>query len=485
MALRFRLAWGNLRRQPRRNLLLGSISALAAFTVILGSSFLLTAQKGMAESFQGSFTADILVGPVGDRGEKPSIFGASLTFNMGTGQGIYTIRDPELWLSRLAAWPGVGAISPQLFGIQMMVLEGDWRGLFGFLGVEPEAYQQVFPETLEFLQGGFPPPGTPGLVFSESMARKIGACLGRPLELGQKVKLQGLNNDIRLLSPPVTGIFRFRHPNPSLEDQGFLDLDSLRYLLAISSGDTDADAQAGSGFDSWDPGSPESFFQDGLFLEEAVTPEPDPDAGQPVQVSPGPMAGDWQYVLLRLEDGSMAAKVCADLNRLFEKEGVNLLALEGLEAGGTQALMVQSAMAVFLVLCGLLGLVLVVVLGNIQWAGLAERRVELATIRALGGRKSTLWAILLDETLLLHGLAALGGLGSGLLILAILGTTGVPAPQGVLAQLFGSQTVHPSIELPSCLWTWLGVLILGLISSLYPIHAVLRLHPAGVMAEEN
>jgi putative ABC transport system permease protein len=98
-------------------------------------------------------------------------------------------------------------------------------------------------------------------------------------------------------------------------------------------------------------------------------------------------------------------------------------------------------------------------------------------MRALGAQKGFVWRMLFLETLVISVLFGAAGIAVGSALVGVLNVTGVRSSGMLLQMIAGASTLRPTV-LPSSLGSSLLLVILvALLSHLYPVRTALRIQP--------
>ena len=110
-----------------------------------------------------------------------------------------------------------------------------------------------------------------------------------------------------------------------------------------------------------------------------------------------------------------------------------------------------------------------------------ERVTEIGTMRAIGARRGFVMVMFVLEMLVLGVIAgALGsGLGGG--IVGWLGQVGIPATDDVTRFLFSGPRLFPTVSAAHLLGGLVTILIVAIISTLYPALIATRIAPVVAM----
>ncbi|MEZ4459149.1 MAG: FtsX-like permease family protein [bacterium] len=126
-------------------------------------------------------------------------------------------------------------------------------------------------------------------------------------------------------------------------------------------------------------------------------------------------------------------------------------------------------------------LVALVIINNSMVMATMERIPEIGTMRAIGAQKSTIMLMTLLETTALCAIAGTIGAGLGAGLIAWLGHVGIKAPNDVMVFLFGGPALHPTFGAGNLFFGAFIILIVSLISTLYPAIVATRVQPVVAM----
>jgi ABC-type lipoprotein release transport system permease subunit len=129
--------------------------------------------------------------------------------------------------------------------------------------------------------------------------------------------------------------------------------------------------------------------------------------------------------------------------------------------------------------------VALVVINNALVMATLERVREIGMLRAIGAQRRFVLSMLVIEAIVVGILfGALGG-GLGALILSILNKTGIPAKTDVLTFFFSGPRLYPSVGGQNLMFALVIVLVVSIVSSLYPAWIATRVSPREAMQSEE
>jgi ABC-type antimicrobial peptide transport system permease subunit len=126
--------------------------------------------------------------------------------------------------------------------------------------------------------------------------------------------------------------------------------------------------------------------------------------------------------------------------------------------------------------------VTIVIINNSMVMATMDRVAEIGTMRAIGASRRTVMNMVLTETVVLGLLA--GGLGAlfGAGTVTWLGRVGIPAgTTDILIFLFAGPRLHPSVGLSNLVIGVVIIMIVSVVSTLYPARLASRIQPVVAM----
>ena len=105
-------------------------------------------------------------------------------------------------------------------------------------------------------------------------------------------------------------------------------------------------------------------------------------------------------------------------------------------------------------------------------------------MRALGAQKRFIRRMFILETMSVSVVFGIIGIALAGLVLGILGLSGLRAPNSFFELLFGGRVFHPSISVASIVTALAVVVLIGIVSSLYPVLVALKIQPVKAIQTE-
>lgn len=495
MSVVAKIALRNVLRHRAKTLIIGILITIGIAVLVVGNSLMDTASRGIQQTYVHSYTGHIVITGRHDGGL--SLMGIENADSLDAH--VPTIPSFDQVFEFVTAQPYVEAVSPQAT-VFALVDYGENMSYTQAFGIDPEYYTEMFPDNIEIVSGRMLAPGEEGILLSETVAAGLERDGDVTVVPGDTVLLTAMSESagIKVREVPIRGIFRFRHSNPQLDFVSLVDITNVRALAgmnlssvaaaelteqeAVLFGDLDEDALFG-GLDL--------FFSDGLVESiDAPTRTWDEDellAGLNLAPDtdrvPAQESNAWHFLLVKLQDGTNPTLAMLELQRFFDENDIDAMAAGWLAGAGSIALLANGTKAVFNVVVLVIAVVAVIIIMNTLVISVTERTVEIGTMRALGAQKKFVRRIIVWETILTSGIFGVLGVAVGLIILKILGATGIEAPNIFFEIMFGGKVLHPEPSFGAIVVSLIVVIAIGVVASLYPVRIALKVQPIKAMQE--
>ena len=487
MSVVWRIAFRNLQEHRAKSLIVGTIILIGTFVLVVGNSLMDSAAAGIRRSFIDNFTGHLVLAGVTDA--PVSLFGVRTTDFLNT-------RTPRLdgygrLLEAVASHPDVAAWSAQASDAAVVNLAADDGTSIGesfsrLWGIDPARYLALFPDAAELVAGAFLAPEQAGLVLSEEIATDLAESAGRAVRPGDRVLLTATTTaGIKVREVPVTGIFRFRNALPQLDFVSLVDITTLRTLTGMTvSAPAEqilTDAQV-AGLGAVDEGDLFGGGNAGPLVQEAEAAAPAPsvlDLGERAESVVD--SGAWHFLLLKLRRAGAADRVTEALERTIAEEDLGAQVLGWVDAAAPLSQLSDGFKIVFNVVIIVIAVVAVIIIMNTLVISVTERMSEIGTMRAIGARKGFVRRMIGAETVTLAFVFGGAGVVLALVVLSILGATGIRATNLFLRILFGGEVLRPAVSPGSVAFSLLMVAAIAVLSSLYPLAVALRISPRQAM----
>jgi putative ABC transport system permease protein len=345
----------------------------------------------------------------------------------------------------------------------------------------------MFPEAIELLRGSFLRRGQAGLLLSEEAASELSESANQELNPGDRVLLTATTQaGIKVREVPITGIFRFYNNLSFLEDVSFVDIMTLRSLVGMTVSapadqilTDDQLARLGSVDEN-------DLFSGGGGIVQEVEASPagpiliDLGGREEIEVD----SGAWHFLLLKLRRPGAIARVTADLQKIIADQNLNAQVMDWSASAAPLSLLSDGFKTVFNVVIIVIAVVAVIIIMNTLVISVTERISEIGTMRAIGASKRFIRQMIGSETVTLAVVFGCAGVALGMVLLLILGATGIRASNTFLRILFGGEVLSPEVSAGAVAFSLIMVVVIAIVASLYPLVIALRISPRQAMGNE-
>jgi ABC-type lipoprotein release transport system permease subunit len=186
-----------------------------------------------------------------------------------------------------------------------------------------------------------------------------------------------------------------------------------------------------------------------------------------------------------LKDPRQLQRTLADIRALSDREHLGLRVLSWREAAGFLGQFIILATVVLLLAVGIIFIVAMVIINNSVMMATLQRTPEVGTMRAIGAQRGFILGMVLVETLTL-GLVFGGAgaaLGSG--IIALMHWWGIPANNDTLYFFFSGPRLFPTLSAWNIVAALVIVVVVTVISTLYPAFMATRVPPVRAMQTDE
>jgi ABC-type lipoprotein release transport system permease subunit len=186
-----------------------------------------------------------------------------------------------------------------------------------------------------------------------------------------------------------------------------------------------------------------------------------------------------------LRDPTKLKQTLKDIRALSEKEGLGVRAVSWQDAAGILGQLVNLARLVLYIAVFIIFVVAMVIINNAMMMATLRRTAEVGTMRAIGAQRPFVLAMVLAETLTLGLVFGAAGalVGSG--IVAWVGAKGIRATADVMYFFFSGPRLYPHLSAGNVLWAMFIVLLVSVVSTLYPAFLAARVPPVRAMQTDE
>ena len=490
MPVLVRIAFRNLLEHKSKTFIIGTLLALGVVILIVGNSFMDTAERGVKEGFTANYTGDVFISGKATNGAV-SLFGVQAAGGQETTPILpYYDRIVE----KLSSMPQVENTASQITGFGMATIaNSDEQSVAVLFGIEPAEYRRIFDQA-RIVGGHFLEPGEEGIVITTGALRSINKQFKKELKVGDELLLTGMGNSgFKIRNVPIVGLVEYGKAGEAADDENeatdfitYIDVNTARILQGLTLGN--------------DEDTPVTETQkallavtdeDAMFGSEEVIAS---SGAAPVMAEPAAKAaprpqsvadtGAWQYILVKLRNPDQAPRVTAELNAWFTQEGIEAQAGGWKAAAGPFAQSIDVVRIIFNIAIIIVSVVAIIIMMNTLVISVIERTGEIGTMRALGAQRGFVRKMFLIEVLTIALVFGVVGtiLGTGLV--GILNLAHIEAGNAFLRILFAGKVLHTTVSLGSVVSSLFLVVIVAILAHIYPVSLALKIEPVRAMQTE-
>lgn len=184
---------------------------------------------------------------------------------------------------------------------------------------------------------------------------------------------------------------------------------------------------------------------------------------------------------LLLDDAARVDEVMEEIARLETNRDLGIQATDWQTASGLVGQFITVIQLVLYTAIFIIFLVALVIINNSMVMAMMERVSEIGTMRAMGTQRREVMVLVLLETLVLGIAAGLVGALAGAGLVMLLGQVGIPAPNDVLVFVFGGPQLYPFVTVGNLIIAVIVILVVSIISTLYPAWVATQVQPIVAM----
>ena len=478
-----KIAFRNICRNTRKTILLGTLIALGMAFLFFANAVFESADQGVRTSFVGSLTGDVVMGA---ESETPfSLFGNEIPV-IDDYEVIPSIPGYADISESFATLAHAQAYTPVVSGAAGIEI-GKYRGSAALFGIVPDTYFTVCKD-IKIISGSPADISSGGIFLCQPMVKEVESKLGRPLKIGEEIKLSLYSNgSFKLRKGTYAGSHSYINQVSPFDAIVLADPTIVRGLIDYTAGNLLSSDKAEA--DKSD--ASDDFDLDDIFAEAEDTEKPEgedfsldriesiladtTERDALSQVS----SSAWSFVLFGAKDGA-EKQLKKELSVLARENRWNVEIKGWRKGAGLSAQMVFALKAAFDVgiLFIVIGAVLVVV--NALVISVLERSYEIGTMRGIGAGKPFISALFIAESMMLTLTAATIGIIIGVIAAAAF-SGGIALHNDLLITMFGGDVLRPVVTFKNIALHFAGAALVGALSWIYPVSLAVKIQPVTIM----
>ncbi|MDR0623469.1 MAG: ABC transporter permease [Treponema sp.] len=471
----------NIFRNKKNSLVIMLLVGSVTFLFFTGNSLISRSDKGIRGAYIESLTGDVVIQKAGDI--TMNLFGANTPI-IDSFFSVKTLPAYEDIKAIAAREPGVTGLTSQVSGTAYLDVLGV-RETVLLCGIDSPSYFNIL-EGIILLEGRFLDPNEYGAMITEDRASRIEKQSGERPYIGMPLMFtSGGTAGFKIREVPLVGIYRYQNPGQFMNEITLVDPQTVRVLSAIqvASSVVDVDLEAvelldlaaddifGDGAAAHDPGGEEGT--DGF----SVNVMEDFLGGfSPAEIETEPVTGgDWNFIILRLDEGVSAFRVLSSLNKKLAP--YDAMAVGWRIAAGQSAIMLLMIQALFNA-----GIFLVAVAGiiaaiNVLLISVFKRTREIGTLRAIGAQDPYIRGLVMGENVVLAALAGGIAILAGYGVVVLINSRDFIIPNELIASLLSGPVLRMAFAPGVAAASFVMALMLGVAASVVPVEMAVRIEP--------
>jgi ABC-type lipoprotein release transport system permease subunit len=186
-----------------------------------------------------------------------------------------------------------------------------------------------------------------------------------------------------------------------------------------------------------------------------------------------------------LHDPKKLNESMAAIEAKGKEKNMALKAISWQTASGFIGQFVNMAQIVLFVAVLIIFVVALVIINNAMVMATLERVREIGTLRAVGAQRRFILGMLIVEAIVIGIIFGALGAAIGAGIVLFFAKVGIPAPSDVWTFFFSGPALYPTLGTASLVASLVIVLVVSVLSSLYPAWLAMRVTPRQAMGTEE
>jgi len=471
----WRLIIRNIVRNRKNSLIIFLLIALITAVFFIGNSVMGQANAGLKKTYIESLTADVVIQKNSDM--SMNLFGANSPV-IDNYVAIPTLPAYNHIAEILASEKSIENYTTLVSGqvaLKMPDINDVNEGVL-ICGIDPANYFDCFPgiiiEEGRFLESG----EYGGMITADRAARVEGETGIRP-SIGTPLLFSSAGiTSFSIREVPLVGIYRYENPGQFMNEIVIADPQTVRVLMAVQV----ASAPVGeedqiiwdplTGFDS---AGIEEYTGEDLSPEELLNfpSEESNNYRSDAELS----GGDWNFILLRLKQGTPPGLFIKTLNKKLAP--YNVYAAGWRTAAGTSAIMLLIIQSFFNIGGFLVSIAGIIVVVNILLISVFRRTREIGTLRAIGASDKQIRFLIMGENCIIAFLAGITGVLAGGAFLRTVNAMNITISNKLIESLLGGGALHIGFMPVTAAVSFCIAIALGAAASVYPVETAVRIEP--------
>ncbi len=503
MNVTVRLAFRNITEHKAKSVIIGVFIILGTAIVELGNGFLESVNRGLERDFRAHYTGDVVISAPAPENAKMDMFGVSNLASLGDIQQIPAIADLNAVDRQVKALKGVSG-ETKLISAKALLMKGDEAEFdmdgdsgsmptcFLFAG-ENDTYFKMFPGQ-HISEGTYPDKNENTLLIDSRLRDKYYKYYKTELQVGDSILVAGYGTKSIVREAKISGFYTQPEEHSAMYPLVYCNPSFARAF---------ADLTYGAAFAQELPSSVDTSIsessEDDLFGGSGSMIESDSDILAKGKENFNEILGDttlrdklnktddgaWNFIILKLDNGSTAKKTVAELNNAFAANKTEARALNWKSASSTFTASVDGITGIFTALVVILAVVVFIIIMNTMTVSVIERTSEIGTMRALGAEKNFIRRLFFTESVSIGLLSSVIGSVIALVCMAVINSFKIAVDNDTVKLILGGGLIAFIPTVKNILGTILLVTTGSVLANVYPVSAALKITPLKALSKDG
>jgi len=512
MFIVFIISFRNLLKHKGKSIIIGTIIFIGASIMTIGNAVISGMDRGLKQNIVDSFTGSIFI--VATNQKFDMVLFPPYGKDVEMIYGYTNIREI------LKKQDYIKQFTPVARGNGLILSEKGDIGFCMLMGVKFDEYYSMF-SNVNVIEGRLLTNNEKGLLLTEVSRNRIYnnqnfwaipvGCKLNISNLSERVKsnINSINElEIRSnvvfmgygpdgsgdINSDIIGIIKYKKLNNLWENYNFIDIESFRICFNFLSVENIATNIKSNELKLL---SLEDDNLDFLFREDQIVNLKNTDFSEKnikklikrkenknYNIGKDIDIGGYNMVLIKLKDNIKLEKALKKLNTELSNNNAGGRAISWKKAVGQIADIATIIRGALFGFVFFLFFVAAIVIMNTLSMSAIERTTEIAMMRAIGARKSFIASMFIIETAILSFIFGLGGIFFGSIATFITAKLNITTTNQYLQLLFGGDVFQPYLGLIDYLLCLIQLIIVTIISVIYPIRIATKISPLEAIARE-
>jgi len=472
-----RIAFNSLRTHKTKTVVVGTVLFIGSLLLFSGFSLSRAMIHGMQKIVTRTFTGDIVLVSNKNKGSIDLVELRTLSAITNSSLVERVVREHKN--VKNVTRMGKGAA-------RMHLGEGHPRYISFILGADMKQYSESF-TLFKIIRGEPMRPSTKGLWVNIDFYNKY---LKGKVDIHDKVSYltvsrKGFVNSVKLA---IRGIYRFEGLTGFSSYINIMDINSYRTLFGLT-----IDGQRLSKSEKKVIKKHTKLLDSEIDIESMFDKKIG-SAGKykgfvngnkkrkPAIIKKGASDNLSEYLAISVKNPLMVFFTISELNKIFKAKNLGIKACHWSEASGIIGKFLFMLNIVLVALMAIIFTMVIIVIMNAMVMTAMERMYEIGTMRAIGASRWFVVRMFFWEALFV-GLI-FGGLGALTGFIIFKNIAGLPAANQWMELVFGGSMLKVPVDMFTFGGTLAGIILLSVISSIYPAYIASRFSPLDAIASE-